>query len=154
MLISTPSTTLQKRLLTEEHQLETAKASREAAEQRLIDLRTKHRDLLNDEVVYTKLAEATDLGTRMRLREEIRKKVTHIELTFDPPYKHPYGVANYANALITFVNGAKRAMAFASGGAFLTVVGEPLPDKAVPVELEDFEDPGLVGSGAQEEKTQ
>jgi DNA invertase Pin-like site-specific DNA recombinase len=131
LLIDMDSPTLREHLSDTEAQLKTDKANREAAEKRLADLRQRNRDLLDPSVAYAKLAASRDLTTRAKLRDELRRKVKCIEMTFDEPYKSPYGTARFANALITFVNDAHRAMVFESGGAFMTAVGEPLPPRDV-----------------------
>jgi hypothetical protein len=70
--------------LTAEKQVEYSKAALTAAQEKLDRLRQQHRDLLDESVVYSKLAEATDLQTKAKLREEIRRKVRRIEVTFRP----------------------------------------------------------------------
>ena len=132
LLLNFDSPTARERLSATEAQIKTNIANREAAEKRLADLRQRNRELLDKSVVYSKLAEARDLSTRAKLREEIRRKVAKIELTFhDSEISEVTGLRypKSADALITFVNGAHRAMVFESGGAFMTAVGEPLPPK-------------------------
>jgi hypothetical protein len=54
--------------------------------------------LLDDSVVYTRLLESRDFETRTKLREEIRRKVARINVTFGG------GNLSYI-ASVCFVNG-------------------------------------------------
>jgi hypothetical protein len=96
-LIDTPSTSLKKKLIAAEEQAENEKTSLTAAQEKLDRLRQQHRDLLDESVVYSKLATAKDVETRARLREEIRRKVRRIEVSFMP---------QFVWCVITFVNDA------------------------------------------------
>jgi hypothetical protein len=112
LLIDTPSDALKERLLKTEAQIKTATAGREAAEQRLATLRQRNRDLLDTSTVYSQLAEATDLNTRMRLREEVRKKVARIEVRFRN---------NKILIRIQFINGTQRGVVFDGDRILLTL---------------------------------
>jgi DNA invertase Pin-like site-specific DNA recombinase len=106
LLLDIDSKSLRERLLTAESGLETAKAKRDAAEKRLAELRQHNRELLDESVAYSKLAKATDLQTRVRLREEIRRKVKHIKFWF-----RSLGDV----ATIEFTNGATRLISWMDG---------------------------------------
>ena len=81
-----------------------------AAEAHAAQLRAKHQDLLDDSVVFSKLLFATDLITRAKLREEIRRKVAKISIKFHLPIATNDDTA----AVIEFVNGVERALVFTS----------------------------------------
>lgn len=72
-------------------------------ERRLSDIRQQNRELLDESAVYSKLADAVDLQTRIRLRSEIRKKVKEIRLHFE---------TENVRAMAQFTNGARRYMVF------------------------------------------
>jgi hypothetical protein len=110
LLIDTPSRSLRDRLLTAEAAADAARAKCDAAERRLASLRQQNRELLDDSVAYAKLATATDIVTRARLREEIRRKVTRIDFRF----RHD------VIARITFTNGATRLVAQVLGKMYVT----------------------------------
>jgi DNA invertase Pin-like site-specific DNA recombinase len=109
LLIDTPSKALKERLMATETQIETRKADKEAAEQRLEELKRRHHDLLDKSVVYTKLAESRDFETRAWLREEVRRKVKRIDFAFHQP-----GTQRNDTVLVVvrFVNGAVRVLIF------------------------------------------
>jgi hypothetical protein len=98
LLIDTPSTSLKQRLLDAEKRLQDEQAARSAAESKLADLRKRHSDLLDSWVVFSKLGLATDIETRAKLREEIRRKVRRIEMWF----------GDETHCRIEFANGALR----------------------------------------------
>jgi DNA invertase Pin-like site-specific DNA recombinase len=84
LLVDTPSKTLKDRLLKVEARIEKDKADKDAAEKRLAELKRRHNELLDKSLIYSKLAKAHDFETRARLRQEIRRKVHRIELSFEP----------------------------------------------------------------------
>jgi DNA invertase Pin-like site-specific DNA recombinase len=105
-MAAAPSKLAGERLQKLEAQIEQKKTEREAAEQRLADLQQKSRDLLDSSVAFVKLSEATDLETRSRLREGIRRKVSGIYfLTFN--HRSPKGHV-FTGALVRFKNGSER----------------------------------------------
>jgi hypothetical protein len=100
LLLDTPSASLKSRLLDAEKRLQESQTMRSVAESRLADLRKRHRDLLDSSVAYWKLSTATDIETRAKLREEIRRKVRRIDMRFLPNQRHVLR--------IEFCNGAVR----------------------------------------------
>jgi DNA invertase Pin-like site-specific DNA recombinase len=116
LLIDTPSQGLKDELLNTEAKIEKAKADKATAEQRLNELKRKHSDLLDKSVVYGKLAESRDLGTRARLREEIRRKVSQINFAFHQP-----GMERNDTTLVAvkFVNGVTMVLVFIAGGVVM-----------------------------------
>jgi DNA invertase Pin-like site-specific DNA recombinase len=116
MLLDTPSRTLKDRLLKTEAQVEKNKADKAAAEKRLDELKRKHSDLLDKSVIYTKLAKSSDIETRARLREEIRRKVSRIEFAFHKPVLG----GDDTIVAVTFVNGTMMALVFCENGTVLT----------------------------------
>jgi hypothetical protein len=100
LLLDTPSDALKAKLIAEEQALKKARADLSAAQEKANNVRATHRDLLDKSVVYSKLAKATDVVTRARLREEIRRKVQRVDIHFKG-----YGERGF-RADITFVNGA------------------------------------------------
>jgi hypothetical protein len=67
------------------------KSEREAAAKRLETAKVKHRDLLNLQVVFSRLAGTRNIETRSKLRLEIRRRVERITFWFrrsadSPPF--------------------------------------------------------------------
>jgi DNA invertase Pin-like site-specific DNA recombinase len=116
LLIDTPSQGLKDELLNTEAKIEKAKADKATAEQRLEELKRRHADLLDKSVVYGKLVESRDLGTRARLREEIRRKVSRINFAFHQP-----GMERNDTTLVAvkFVNGVTMVLVFLAGGVVM-----------------------------------
>jgi DNA invertase Pin-like site-specific DNA recombinase len=139
LLLDTPSTTLKKQLLQTEAQIEKDKTAREAAVAQLEELKRKHADLLDTSIVYSKIAQARDLETRTRLRAEIRRKVSQIELDFRGKLTIPPEIEaklaglnpfkpEQITCVIKFVNGRQRRLLFERGfpkGVMRMVVVEP-----------------------------
>jgi len=117
-LPSTPSRTLSARLQNIEAQIDSKKAAREAAQQKLEELQRKNRDLLDKSVDFSQLANSPELWER--LRQEIRRKVKSIWLSFPedkrwrgidvPQQERPVG------AIVGFVNGVVRSLMFDKDG--------------------------------------
>jgi hypothetical protein len=74
-LVDLPSPALKARLAATESALAAAKSEREEAAKRLETAKAKHRDLLNPQVVYSRLAGTRNIETRSKLRLEIRRRV-------------------------------------------------------------------------------
>jgi DNA invertase Pin-like site-specific DNA recombinase len=110
LLLDTPSKALKERLLKTEAQIEVSKANCAAAKKRLADQKQKHHDLLDESVVFSKLAKARDVKTRARLRQEIRKKVSKIEIYFGSETS-ALGHRKFV-AFVTFANNVKRQIVF------------------------------------------
>jgi DNA invertase Pin-like site-specific DNA recombinase len=109
-----PTKSIHERALAAEAKLDTNKTAKDAAEKRLETLRARHRDLLDESIAFAKLSSATDLETRAKLREEIRRKVARIDFQFSEDLsgnKVPVG-------RIQFVNGAVKYIAFSGGKIF------------------------------------
>jgi DNA invertase Pin-like site-specific DNA recombinase len=111
LLIDTPSRLLKDRLLEAESEIQDKTAALALAQNQLEELRLKRRDLLSHEIVYTKLAEPRDLKARARLREEVRRKVASVKVTFKPFFRGDIGEHQIV-AFVTFVNGAQRLVIF------------------------------------------
>jgi hypothetical protein len=86
------------------------KMAKESAEKRLETAKNKHRDLLDESVLYATLSKAKDLETRSRLRQEIRRKVSRIDIHFGKKAKEFMGAD--ALAKVYFTNGAERWIVF------------------------------------------
>ena len=69
------SCALKAHLAATESALAAAKSEREEAAKRLETAKAKHRDLLNSQVVYSRLAGTRNIETRSKLRLEIRRRV-------------------------------------------------------------------------------
>jgi DNA invertase Pin-like site-specific DNA recombinase len=109
-MATAPSKLAGERLQKLEAEIEQKKTEHEAAQKRLADLQQKSRDLLDSSIAFVKLSDASDLETRSRLREGIRKKVSGIYfLVFNA--KSPDG-QTYSGALVRFTNGAERMAMF------------------------------------------
>jgi len=73
---------LKARLAATESALAAAKSEREEAAKRLEKAKVKHRDLLNSQVAYSRLAGTRNIETRSKLRLEIRRRVERITFWF------------------------------------------------------------------------
>jgi hypothetical protein len=69
------------RLAATESALVAAKSAREEAAKRLETAKAKHCDLLNSQVVYSRLAGTRSIETRSKPRLEIRRRIGRITLT-------------------------------------------------------------------------
>jgi hypothetical protein len=83
-LIDLPSPVLKARLAATESALAAAKSEREEATKGLETAKVKHRDLLNSQVVYSRLAGTRNIETRSKLRLEIRHRVERITWAIHP----------------------------------------------------------------------
>jgi hypothetical protein len=81
-LVDLPSPALKARLAAAESALAAAKSKREEMVKRLEMAKAKNRDLLNSQVVYSRLAGTRDIETRSKLRLEIRRRVERILFRF------------------------------------------------------------------------
>jgi hypothetical protein len=111
LLVDTPSKLLKERLLAAESKIDADRAQLGSLNERLTAMRRRHADFLDQSAVYTQLAAATDLPTRARLREEIRRKVAKIDFQFS---------RGEIVGRIQFVNGAVKYIAF-SGSKILAM---------------------------------
>jgi hypothetical protein len=95
-------------------------------ETKLTEAKKKHRDLLNDNIVYRTLSNAKSLEMRARLRAEIARKVARIRFWFYrdentpklvPDPKHDF----FPFAQVTFTNGRERYVAWFNRGFMILV---------------------------------
>jgi DNA invertase Pin-like site-specific DNA recombinase len=129
LLLDTPSPTLKQKLLATEQKIEADKLLLSSAQERLASLKQRNHDLLDDSVIWSKLAEATDIPTRTRLREEIRRKVKRVSVDFSGLRLPQIGEVKCV-ASVEFVNGASRALVFASNIVYLS--NRPVTKKTKP----------------------
>ena len=124
-LIDLPSSALKARL----RAIETAVASHiselSVMETKLTEAKTKHRDLLNANVVYRTLSKAKSLETRARLRAEIARKIARITFWFHRDENTPKLVPDpkddlFPFAKVTFTNGRERYVVWFNNG-FMTL---------------------------------
>ena len=114
LLVDTPSPALKTRLLKLEETLAADKAARESAAKRLSDAKSIHRDFTEREIAFAALSRSGDLETRARLRQEIRHKVSRIDIRFGEPvltagWKGEGNILSKETvAKLSFVNGAVR----------------------------------------------
>jgi hypothetical protein len=125
-LIDLPSPALKARLRTTETAVASHKSELSVTETKLTKAKKKHRDLLNDNIVYRTLSDAKSLEMRARLRAEIARKVAGIRFWFyrdentqklvsDP--KHDL----FPFAQVTFTNGRERYVAWFNSGFMILV---------------------------------
>ncbi len=126
LLVDTPSQTLKDRLAAMEIQAQADRAQLQAVTDRLETRRRKNMDLLDDSVVFSKLADERDVETRTRLRQEIRRKVNRIEfVAFNSQFITGEGwPEKQTAALVKFVNGATRIVVLTTDGSMITATGE------------------------------
>jgi DNA invertase Pin-like site-specific DNA recombinase len=103
-LLDTPSPALKKKLMELEADLVTRQKQLQEAEESLLTEKNKHSALLDRAVVYQKLASARDIETRARLRQEIRRRVSKINLDFSHTKLH---AVKSVEIEIQFVNGVR-----------------------------------------------
>ena len=95
-------------------------------ETKLTEAKKKHRDLLNDNIVYRILSKAKSLEMRACLRAEIARKVARIKFWFYRDEKHPEAGAGpearpFSFAQVTFTNGRERYVAWFNNGFMILV---------------------------------
>jgi DNA invertase Pin-like site-specific DNA recombinase len=124
LLVDTPSQALKDRLAKLESQVQADHARLQDVSYKLETLRRKNMDLLDNSVTFSKLSDCKDVETRMRLRQEIRRKVNRIEfLAFNSPFiKGPDWPEDQTAAVVRFVNGARRVIVLTATG--ITATGE------------------------------
>ena len=89
------------------------KAAFEVAEKKLIEAKVRHNHFLDRSVVFSTLVNAKDIETRVRLREEIRRKVSKIGINFSK--------TGSTTATIVFVNDARKAVIFKGDSITLAI---------------------------------
>jgi hypothetical protein len=84
-----------------ESALAAATSEREEAAKRLETAKAKHRDLLNSQVVYSRLAGTRSVETRSKLRLEIRRRVERITFWFQRSADSPRLVEDPAKRAVS-----------------------------------------------------
>jgi hypothetical protein len=126
-LIDTPSDYLSWALLEAEQNLKAQTMQKSELEKSLASAQSRHRDLLSHDVVYSQLVTLKDPDSRAKLRGEIRRKVTRIDVTFAVQmivagHKAPMGIKPGTNRTLIrahFVNEAERVAIFQENEAVL-----------------------------------
>jgi DNA invertase Pin-like site-specific DNA recombinase len=137
ILIDTPSQALKARLTATEAKLTDLEATREAAARSVEELHRTHEYLLDSSTAYSQLAESKSIETRIKLRQEIARKVRRIECHFDAA-----GQKGYVVCFVMFTNGAMRGLVFNEGdGYFATIHSEPT-DPTIDWIVEHWDEPG------------
>jgi hypothetical protein len=95
-------------------------------ETKLTETKKKHRDLLNNNIVYRTLSKAQRLEMRARLRAEIARKVARIRFWFYRDENTPNLVPDpkhdlFPFAQVTFTNGRERYVAWFNHGFMILV---------------------------------
>jgi chromosome segregation ATPase len=111
--LSAPAAALNDRLLKLESQIERDKAQLQDSQAQLIDAKNRNRDFADQAIVFAAPSATKDLATRVRLRQEIRRKVARIDFWFRRDQKTPHLVTNPENDLfpfarVTFTNSQQR----------------------------------------------
>jgi DNA invertase Pin-like site-specific DNA recombinase len=120
LTLDTPAAALNTRLLKLEASAAEDRTVLAMAEKQLETAKVKHRDLLDRSFCYATLSTSKDLETRSRLREEIRRKVSRIEMNF--------GLDGwFCVAEVKFVNNAIRGLIFTQDGKTMVLRGEGAP---------------------------
>ena len=116
-LIDLPFPALKARLRTTETAVASHMSELSVTETKLTETKKKHRDLLNDNIVYRTLSKVKSLEMRARLRAEIARKVARIRFWFYrdentpklmPDPKHDL----FPFAQVTFTNSRERYVAW------------------------------------------
>jgi hypothetical protein len=146
-LLTLPSDAIKARIQKTEADTKAKRQELTAKSEALEGLRSRNRDLLDD-IDYSKLAEATDYETRAKLQQEIRRKVSRIDLHFG---KFPKQILSLADgrtdrvmsppgeiaAVVQFCNGATRAIVMDGDKDQLVTGQEAIEDGELVIELDD-----------------
>jgi hypothetical protein len=105
--------------------LSATKRSCKIPKAQLIDAKNRNRDFADQAIVFAAPSATKDLATRVRLRQEIRRKVARIDFWFRRDQKTPHLVTNPKNDLfpfarVTFANGQERYVVLVENG-FITL---------------------------------
>jgi DNA invertase Pin-like site-specific DNA recombinase len=120
LLLDTPAQSLKTRLLKLEATVAEDRTVLAMLEKQLEVAKGKHRDLLETSVIYATLSKSKDIETRSRLRQEIRRKVSRIEMNF--------GLNGwFCVADIKFKNDAMRGLIFTKSDKTLVLRGDGKP---------------------------
>jgi DNA invertase Pin-like site-specific DNA recombinase len=120
LTLDTPASALNDRLLRLEATVAEDKSVLAMAEKQVEAAKGKHRDLLDKSVLYASLSKSKDIETRSRLRQEIRRKVSRIEMNF--------GLDGWFCVVeVKFINNAMRGIIFTQDAKTLVLRGEGTP---------------------------
>ena len=132
LLIDTPSESLKEDLLETEQKLKAQTTQKAELEKALNTAKVRHSNLVSTDVVYYQLAGLKDFESRVRLREEIRRKVGRIDVTFG--VEIIVAGASEGNGVrpgtgrtmvrVRFVNGVERVLLFQENDVVLLWLGE------------------------------
>ena len=132
LLIDTPSESLKEDLLETEQKLKAQTTQKAELEEALNTAKVRHSNLVSTDVVYYQLAGLEDFESRARLREEIRRKVARIDVTFG--VEIIVAGASEVNGVrpgtgrtmvrVRFVNGVERVLLFQEKDVVLLWLGE------------------------------
>lgn len=132
LLIDTPSESLKEDLLETEHKLKAQTTQKSELEKTLNTAKVRRSNLVSTDVVYYQLAGLEDFESRARLREEIRRKVARIDVTFGVEIivagaSEVSGVRpgiGRTMVRVRFVNGVERVLLFQEKDVVLLWLGE------------------------------
>jgi hypothetical protein len=102
--LDTPAAALNKLLLELEEKSATEKTAFENAEREFIEAKARHNHFLDRSLVFSTLVKAKDIETRVRLREEIRRKVSRIDFDFDATFNGSLAVFHQRDGAGRFVD--------------------------------------------------
>ena len=124
-----PSPALKARLRTTETAVASHMSELSITDTKLTEAKKKHRDLLNDNIVYRTFSKAKSLEMRARFRAEIARKVARIRFWFYRDENTPKLVPDskhdlFPFAQITFTNGRERYVAWFNNGFMILVSPE------------------------------
>jgi hypothetical protein len=132
LLIDTPSESLKEDLLETEQKLKAQTTQKAELEKTLNTAKVRRSNLVSTDVVYYQLAGLEDFESRARLREEIRRKVARIDVTFG--VQIIVAGASEVNGVrpgtgrtmvrVRFVNGVERVLLFQEKDVVLLWLGE------------------------------
>jgi DNA invertase Pin-like site-specific DNA recombinase len=117
LTLDTPAAAPNDRLLKLEATVAEDKNVLAMLEKQLESAKGKHRDLIDKSVLSASLSKSKDIETRSRLRQEIRRKVSRIDLSF--------GLDGwFCVADVKFINNAIRGIIFTDDGRVLILKGK------------------------------
>jgi hypothetical protein len=137
--LDTPAAALNNLLLELEEKSASEKTAFEIAERELIESKARYNHFLDRSLVFSTLVKAKDIETRVRLREEIRRKVSRIDFDFNATfngslviYRQRDGASRFVDlspdqlgecagplVRVQFVNGAERLIVLNGDRAIL-----------------------------------
>jgi hypothetical protein len=102
--LDAPAAALNKRLRELEEKSAVEKAAFLVAEKKLIEAKVRHNHFLDRSAVFSTLVKAKDIETRIRLREEIRRKVSRIDFDFDATFNGSLAIYHHRDGGGRFVD--------------------------------------------------